>query len=96
MKGSPKPEIQAKIKESFTYDPISGELRWKQATSTKIKIGSTAGTQQANGHVEVGFNGQRFMAHHIAWFLTNNEWPDVAIKHQNGNRNDNSINNLAI
>lgn len=96
MKGSPKPEIQSKIKDTFDYDPISGNLIWKQATSTKVKVGSIAGFRQFYGHMEVGLSGQRFMVHHIAWFLTHNVWPDVAIKHRNGNKSDNSITNLEI
>lgn len=82
------------MKEYFNYNPANGELRWKQAASTRARPGMRAGRTHENGHIEVRLKNRVYMAHHVAWALTYGEWPNFSIMHENGNKSDNRILNL--
>lgn len=53
-------------------------------------------SKQSRGHVLVSFAGYQFLAHRLAWFYVNGEWPCRYIVHANGNRADNRIDNLKL
>lgn len=78
----------------LSYDPETGELRWKRSAG-KAKIGSVAGCN-AQGYTLVGVNGRLYKAHRLAWLLHYGESPTGDIDHVNGNRSDNRIVNLRI
>lgn len=97
---------QKRIRELFTYDGKTGELRWQprpladfpSACAWKIwnkrYAGSIAGYILNTGHriVTIG-RGRAVLAHRIAWMYTYGEWPNVT-DHINGIRDDNRLINL--
>jgi hypothetical protein len=91
---TPAVDIREAMQESFVYESTTGKLRWKTRNSGSIRVGYVAGRRHVNGHLEVGFNKNTYMAHHIAWFLHHGQWPNTLILHANGNKSDNRIENL--
>ena len=83
-----------KLKQTFDYNPIDGRLRWKRVPCNRVRIGNIAGRTHDNGHIEVRFDNQLFMAHHLVWAMEHGQLPNMALVHVNGNKQDNRISNL--
>jgi len=49
-----------------------------------------------DGYIQVQVNGRFYFAHHLVWLLEIGEWPEGYIKHKNGLRWDNRIENLEL
>jgi hypothetical protein len=75
----------------ITYDPQAGHFYRK-------KNGKRADTEMTIGYrrvrLKVGDKVHEFLAHRLAWLMTNGDWPKDEIDHINGDRCDNSIQNL--
>lgn len=84
------------MQERLHYNDINGELRWKLPTSNRIRAGMRAGRTHENGHIEVRLENRYYMAHHVAWAIFYGAFPDKPIKHLNGNKSDNRLDNLSI
>lgn len=100
---------QARVRELFNYDPVSGCLIWrsrpKDAFATKAAYssfrarceGKAAGHIEGQGYRVIVFDGQAKKAHKLVWLFIHGEWvkyPDFEIDHVNGDRADNRIQNL--
>ena len=85
-----------KIIEAFTYDEITGDIRWAIDAGQRAKKGQLAGWKKKNGYMEVKYLGKCYKLHRISWLLYNLEWPNGYIDHINGNRSDNRIINLRV
>jgi len=85
---------QAELRALLDYDPDTGVLTWRIATSPRARAGAVAGTTQSCGYRQIGVNGRRILAHRIAWAISIGEWPASQIDHINGIRDDNRILNL--
>lgn len=85
-----------KLRETFSYNPVEGKLRWKRIPCNRVQTGAIAGRTHDNGHIEVRFNNKSFMAHHLVWAMCHGKLPDNAILHANGNKQDNRIGNLIL
>jgi hypothetical protein len=95
--GEPKKDpTAARVREIFDYDPISGELIWKVATSSKNPVGSIAGTIAGTGYRLVTVDSARFLAHRIVWLWNYGVMPPGDIDHINRDKSDNRIENLRI
>nr|WP_278388430.1 HNH endonuclease signature motif containing protein [Brucella intermedia] len=96
MEKKPLPPI-SRLHEVLTYDPVSGELRWKERANNK-----TFNTRYAfkaagvvNGrYLKVSIDGNIYTAHRIAWALQTGQSDFAEIDHVNGNTFDNSYSNL--
>ena len=81
------------VRELFNYDPITGFFTAKVAKPHR-KIGAVVGTKKDNGYLHFSVEGKKYGAHRIAWLYFYGEMPKGDIDHIDGNRTNNSINNL--
>lgn len=88
-------ETVALVKEYLTYNN-DGSLRWIKSPTKFIDPGYRAGRRHVNGHIEVCLNKRYYMAHHLVWLLHYGKMPDSELKHINGNKADNRIDNLIL
>jgi len=91
--------------EFLDYNPETGEFIWKERPLSYFKntrLGNAWNAKHANvvagsktfyGYTTITIQGQRLLAHRLAWLMTYGEWPDQ-IDHINGKRQDNRIENL--
>lgn len=83
---------QARAFELLHYDPSSGLFTWKESRG-KVSAGSEAGHVQA-GYRKVTIDREQIKLHRLAWFMTKGCWPSGQIDHIDGNKLNNSIENL--
>ena len=58
--------------------------------------GSTAGTALSSGYVQIMVDGEKYLAHRLAWFYETGLWPNEQIDHQNTDKSDNAFSNLRL
>ena len=85
--------MQGSCFERIAYDKESGEFRWA-VSARGISTGKLAGHINAEGYRVIKIGRQAYLAHRLAWFLSNGVWPDAEIDHINGDKADNRIANL--
>ena len=84
----------ARLQEILEYDPETGVFRWKINMPPRGLVGAIAGTVAASGHRVIGINGERYLAHRLAWFYVNGKWPQRGLDHEDGQPDHNWIDNL--
>ena len=85
---------QKRLKELLHYDPDTGRFTWLQITSTRVKVGSVAGTRHTGtGYIYIGVDGKRYKAHRLAWLYVYGAFPSI-VDHKNLDGFDNRIDNL--
>ena len=83
----------------FSYDPDSGELRWKIHSNSRAPKGSLAGclTGTKKNYLAVRYQKVRYYAHRVIWEMCNGPIPDgMHIDHINHITTDNRISNLRL
>ena len=87
-----------RLNELFSYDPETGELRWKINRRGPAKAGQLAGVvDKSRGYIKVSIDNIRYKAHRICYKIATG-W-DVGmfeIDHINGVRADNRLSNLRM
>ena len=83
-----------RVREVFSYDPQTGELRRLVKTSSRAKVGSVVGCKDRHGHLRVAFNGKGYAAHRLVWLHMTGQMPQGDVDHINGVRDDNRWSNL--
>lgn len=91
----PLPSLD-RLNELFTYDPASGELRWKSVPSQfkRAKVGDLVGTVGARGYLVVGIDRVYYLVHRIIWKMVTGQEPFDQIDHEDRNRLNNRWDNL--
>ena len=85
----PRP-TQEEVRRLFDYDPASGLLIRKKATSSAPTIVFNLNN---DGYITVGVCGRNYGAHTIIWLHQTGKWPKK-LDHKNQCRCDNRISNL--
>ena len=81
----------------LTYDEPTGCFTWKGLSGTKSQLnGTVAGCDHNCGYVSIGIKGKAYLAHRLAWFYVNKEWPQGNLDHIDRNPKNNRISNLRI
>lgn len=68
----------------------------RKTDGIKFKSGDIATTSSGHGYLSIWVNGERYLAHRLAWFYVFKVWPSECIDHINCDRKDNRILNLRI
>lgn len=68
------------------YDAATGAMNWRAS-------GKAAGSFDGR-RVRIVIDGERYMAHRLAWLYVHGEWPRHQIDHINGDPRDNRLANL--
>jgi len=82
------------IFSSLSYDPETGDFRWKVAGKNTVGIGHIAGTMHHSGYRHIKVGNVRFSSQRLAWLFHTGEWPKENIDHINTKKSDNRICNL--
>ena len=84
---------QKRLKELLSYDPDTGEFRWRMTLNNRAPSGSVSGYVNHHGYVRIMIDKKTYQAHRLAWLYVYGEFvPEL--DHKNGVRSDNSISNL--
>lgn len=82
----------------FTYNPETGELRWRKGYPGKTGgLVAGAACKDKGGNFRywgIALRGKSVRAHRIAWLLYYGAWPKYEIDHIDGNPLNNRIHNL--
>ena len=60
------PEAE-RLREVSDYDPVGGNLVWRQRPSNRIRIGDVAGFVNTLGYREIRVDGELYLAHRLIW-----------------------------
>ena len=91
IKGEKSLTLQ-RVREALAYDLRTGVFTWR-INRAGAKIGDVAGGK-TNGYAMIRLDDCAVYGHRLAWFYVYGAWPDGQIDHINGNRSDNSWDNL--
>lgn len=93
-----EPPTQERVKELLIYDPDTGIFIWRVDVGRwgRIKAGTVTGSLCGNGYLYISFDGERFVAHNLAWLYMTGEWPNGLVDHINMKTTDNRFSNLRL
>ena len=77
----------------FSYDPASGEIRWRVDRGGGARAGDVAGTPSRNGR-QVEVEGRCYSLARIALLLTDQKWPAAAVRFRDGDRDNLRLENI--
>lgn len=84
----------AEVREFLSYAKSTGVLRWKKRPSQGTQAGDVAGSYHPKGYFQVGFKGQSWGAHVLAFVIVVGRWPKYEIDHRDGDGTNNRWRNL--
>jgi len=93
-KAKETPESKALVLSSLSYEPITGEFRWRTTRKNGAQAGTIAGCLHRSGYMLISVARIKFPSHRLAWLFHTGEWPKDHIDHINGDKSDNRICNL--
>lgn len=81
--------------ELFSYNRLTGEIRWKVDFNPRAKKGSVSGYIDARGYRQITILGKKYTAQKIAWIFINGRHKGQ-IENIDGNILNNAIQNLKL
>jgi hypothetical protein len=97
MEGEGEVSLTAeRLRELLDYDPVSGEMRWRVARSSTVKVGALAGCIHKFGYRVIRIGKKQYKAHRLAWLHLYGEWPTHQVDHIDGDRSKNSAANMRL
>lgn len=81
------------LRRAFTYNPLTGILRWAYKPRVNTESGAEAGCKMG-GYRRVCLHGVSMQVHRVGWAMHYGKWPKDQIDHINMIRDDNRITNL--
>lgn len=88
-----EPLSPEEVMDILSYCPETGSLHWKVSRGTR-RAGSSAGTLQSRGYLQVKIGRRGYLAHRLAWAIHYGAWPEDQVDHRNCIKTDNRIDNL--
>jgi hypothetical protein len=83
---------QKRLKEVLKYYPGSGIFRWRTRERRKKNI--IAGCKNSSGYIMIQIDGERHLAHRLAFLYVHGYLPENQIDHIDRDPGNNKINNL--
>lgn len=80
------------LNNELNYDKKTGVFKWK--TSKKGRKSNPGYIEKSTGYYRICINKKKYYAHRLAWFFVHGEMPILFIDHIDGNKLNNSIENL--
>lgn len=80
------------LREAFDYRELTGQLVWVEPRGS-VGRNSPAGTLNGRYHM-IRFNGALYNARDLIWIWHYGDLPEGGLKHVNGQRFDNRIENI--
>lgn len=77
----------AKVRSLLAYNGSDGSFVWRAT-------GKPAGGMHNRGYITIGIDGQKYLAHRLAWLLAFGREPEHTIDHIDGDRTNNRLANL--
>lgn len=91
------PDIQQILKLLNVSDDSPSGLVWKVSLGNKIKNGSVAGCLSKHGYFQIKINKSIYKVHRIVYYIHSHDFDQsLVVDHLDGNRQNNSINNLRL
>lgn len=85
---------QERLREVLDYNPENGVFTWKRTRRGVSHSGMVAGGKTRNGYRLINVERFRFTAHRLAFLYMTGSFPRECVDHINGDRDDNSWENL--
>jgi hypothetical protein len=85
---------QKRLKELLNYDQETGAFTWLVAPNGRIHVGQIAGSQNADGYIQIKIDRVTHRAHRLACLYMTGKWPEEEIDHRNTVTSDNRWKNL--
>lgn len=82
-----------RLREVLDYNSNTGIFIWKIDRKKTAMKGTTAGATNGSGYRQISVDGEVYLAHRLAWFISFEEWPEL-VDHINRDRSDNRLDNL--
>ena len=84
------------LDEILSYDEETGIFTWKVSPSRAVKAGDVAGGFNLDGYRVIGYRGNVWLEHRLAWLMSVGEDPVKLIDHIDANKSNNRIDNLRL
>jgi hypothetical protein len=83
-----------RLREVLSYDPESGEFRWKRVYRGISRSRPAGSPGKRRGEVTIRVDGDTFLAHRLAFLYVTGAWPLNDVDHIDGDPSNNKWSNL--